>query len=511
MINKSTENYCLKTENYNMLKQELSLKQKQKLSPIQFQSIKMLGYSTLEMEEVINKELEINPALEEGDDPVNKNEAENENYPEDDDFPIEIESANDSGLADDLDIMENDSFSEEKYNYKAVSNYSGDDYNKSFLPQEESFYENLTAQLEGIDADDFIIKLAKYIIGNINESGYLTRSIENLADDLAFSMGIDATQDDLMKALEIVKSLEPAGIGARNLKECLSLQINRKPPTKSVLNARKIIDKYFEKFTLKKYSSLKTKLALDDNQLKDAIDEILKLNPKPGNDLNGKAETWSSRIIPDFIVEQYNDNLYVSLNNYNYPNLIVNQSYMQMLKDFSLNKPKSRKDREAFEFTKQKVDSAHFFIEAIKQRNLTLIRTMIAIAKKQQNFFLSGIPDAIVPLKLKDIADVINYNISTISRVTNGKYVQTQYGIFPLKYFFSASLKTDVGEDVSAKKIKYLIQTMILEENKSAPHNDLEITKMLNEKGYQISRRTVSKYREQLKIPNTNHRIKHNL
>lgn len=493
-----------------MLKQQLSTAQRQKLSPTQYQVIRMLGYSTAEMEEVINKELEANPALEEQGD-ISQSDREFDTDQQEDFVDNNTDTSNESSvLTDDLDIMEADSYDDYQSDYVIVNNFNSD---KDTPPSqgfsaEESFQENLFAQLDETSADEWTKNLARYIIGNLDENGYLTRNIVNISDDLAFSMGIEATESQLNKALYLVQSLEPAGIGAKDLQECLKLQINRKKSTPSIERAKEIIEHYFDKFTEKRYAAIKAKLNITDREFDDALDEILRLNPKPGNELGqSKSEEFSSQIIPDFTVEHYNDNLYVSLNRFNYPKLSVSEAYKDMLNDLSENKNKNAQIHQAISFTRKKIDEANIFIEAIKQRNLTLIRTMIAIANRQRAFFVSGDDTTLVPMKLKDISEIINYDQSTISRATNNKYVQTEYGVFPLRYFFSEAIKTDGGEEVSNKKVKSIIRDIINNEDKEHPFTDDQITDILGKEGYRIARRTIAKYREELQIPTSNQRM----
>lgn len=488
-----------------MLKQQLSTSQRQRLSPTQYQVIRMLGCSTVEMEQLINKEIEANPALEE-----DRSEQEDDTSGNDYSDPELSDADQTPTTPDDMDIMEADYYGADESNYMVVNNFNSD---RSMLPSqgfgsEESFQDNLSAQLDETTEDDFTKRLAKYIIGSLDENGYLTRSLENLSDDLAFSMGIDASPQQLQKALDVVRKLEPAGIGAQDLQECLAIQIERQKPSPSVDIARQIIKHYFDYFTEKKYSLIADILDITDAELQEAIDKILHLNPKPGSELGfGRAEELSSQVIPDFTVEQYNDNLYVSLNKFNYPKLSVSETYKEILDELSANKSKDTERRRAFLFTQQKVDEATSFIEAIKQRNRTLIRTMIAIANHQRNFFVSGDESTLRPMRLKDIAVIVGYDQSTISRATSNKYVQTQYGVFPLRYFFSEAVKTDGDIEVSSRKLMAIIEEMIENEDKTNPLTDMQITQRLNGEGYRIARRTIAKYREDLKIPTSTERM----
>lgn len=487
-----------------MLKQQLSTSQRQRLSPTQYQVIRMLGYSTVEFEQLINKELEANPALEESERSIEEN-AIQDDYSDQD--PADYDQT--PTTTDDIDIMEADYYRADESNYMVVNNFSGD---KEIPPSqgfssEESFQDNLFAQLDETTEDDLTKHLAKYIIGSLDANGYLTRSLENLSDDLAFSMGIEVSTKQLRNALDVVQSLEPAGIGAEDLQECLTIQIERKKLSPSVDIARQIIKHYFDYFTEKDYNKIAEILDISDAELQEAIDEILHLNPKPGNELRlSKTDELSSQIIPDFTVEQYNGSLYVSLNRFNYPRLSVSEAYKSILNDLSANGGKSPERRVALSFTQQKVEEATQFIEAIRQRNQTLIRTMIAIANHQRHFLISGDESTLLPMRLKDIAEVIGYDQSTISRATSNKYVQTQYGVFPLRYFFSEAIKTAQGGEVSSKKLMSVIEEMIEGEDKANPLTDMQITQQLNSEGYQIARRTVAKYREELQIPTSTER-----
>lgn len=477
-----------------MLKQELKISQRQRLSPVQFQSIRMLGYSTPEMEEVVNKELEANPALEETHEPLPDEE-------QDDDSQLTPEQ-------DDIDIMEADSLAPDTSQYTIKDNFSADRASKpqQGFASEESFEDSLTSQLDELDADKQTLDLAKYLVACLDDNGYLTRSLSDIADDLAFSMSIEVGLPQLEVALSLVQQLEPAGVGARDLRECLLLQLRRLHSSPAVDNAMIIVDKYFDSFTAKRYSLIRSHLGIDDEDFRKAVDQILHLDPKPGNTFASRHETVSSQIIPDFTVEQYGGNLYVSLNGFNYPKLSVSRAYREMLQELAASNHKDSRTQKAIDFTRQKIDQADTFIESIRQRNNTLIRTMIAIANKQRAFFLSGDDTQLVPMRLKDIAEISGYDASTISRVTNGKYVQTSYGVFPLRYLFSETIHTDSGQGVSSKKVMSVIRETVDGEDKHNPLTDDQIKERLNAEGYRIARRTVAKYREQMNIPAANKR-----
>ena len=481
-----------------MLKQALNIKLQQRLSPVQYQTIKMLEYPTADLEDVITKELMENPALEEGQDENDDNFSEFEKDNEQDEIVT-----NEYEIGD-LDIMERDNL-DKGFDYISKKNY--DNPAEILYSREQSFFEYLLEQLSLLKTDETTLKYAEYLVGNINEDGYLSRDLENIIDDLAFQAGIVATEQEMRTALDLVQQLEPAGVGARNLQECMLLQIKRLPQRNSVKIACKIISNYFEQFAKKSFNTIINKLNISENEFEDAFAEISKLNPKPGSAFANSREGVSEHIIPDFIVEEENGKLYISLNNSNVPELRVSAVYTQMLNDFS-EKSGDEKMRQAFEFAKQKIDSAKWFIDSIKQRNATLLRTMSAIVKEQQSFFLTGEESQLKPMKLKDIADIVGYDISSISRVSNSKYVQTEFGIFPLKFFFSEAIKTDSGEQVSNRKIRDIIKQLIENEDKTRPITDDAITAELVKKGYVIARRTVAKYREQLNIPSTRQRAK---
>lgn len=483
-----------------MLKQELKISQRQRLSPVQFQAIRMLGYSTPEMEEVVNKELEANPALEESTEPPSS---------DDDADSSSAATEQDSSLPteqDDIDIMEADSFAPDTSQYTIKNNFNTDTDTKPSqgFASEESFEENLSSQLDELEADEQTLRLAKYLIACLDDNGYLTRSLSNIADDLAFSMAIDVDTQQLEAALKLVQQLEPAGVGARDLRECLLLQLRRQHSSPAVDNARIIVEKYFDSFTAKKYGFIRSRLDLEQKDFDKAIEEILHLDPKPGNSLSSRHETVASQVIPDFTVEQYGGNLYVSLNGFNYAKLSVSKVYRDMVEQLSARTSKNADTRQALAFARKKIDDADIFIEAIEQRNRTLTRTMIAIANTQKAFLTSGDPSDLVPMKLKDIAEIVHFDLSTVSRATSNKYVQTAYGIFPLRYFFSDAIKTDEGGEVSNKKIMAIMRQLVESEDKSYPLTDAQIAQKLNDEGYRIARRTIAKYRDEMHIPHSN-------
>jgi RNA polymerase sigma-54 factor len=474
------------------LKQYLAQKLEQRLSPQQIQLMKLLQVPTMELDQRIKQELEENPALEEGMDELEDDF--NEDYENDSDDS----SDNDN---DDFDIS--DYFDEDSADYKTqVNNTSKDDEERVVpLSGEQSFQQSLTEQLHLLDLTDNQFMIADTIIGNIDESGYLNREIESIIDDLAFSSNVITTEEEVEKVLILVQELDPAGIGARNLRECLLLQISRDPDGNITrYTAKKILENHFEEFTKKHYDKIQKKLEISDEDLKEAIDEIIRLNPKPGGSMK-EAPKNHQQIIPDFVIVETDGKLELSLNGRNAPELKVSRDYENMLRTYSEGAKTSKSDKDAVMFVKQKLDGAKWFIDAIKQRQTTLLSTMQAIMMYQFEYFLTGDETNLRPMILKDIAEIVNLDISTVSRVANSKYVQTGHGTFALKYFFSESLSTDAGEEVSTREVKKILSEAIEGEEKHKPLTDEKLTELLKEKGYNIARRTVAKYREQLNIP----------
>ena len=365
-----------------------------------------------------------------------------------------------------------------------------------------TFHENLMDQLGLLQLSEHDHQLAEYVIGNIDEEGYLRRTPESMVDDIVFQSGIQTTDDEMYRVVSLIQKFDPAGVGATTLQECLLLQLERKTQTTEIKQAIKIIVDYFEEFSKKHYDKITKALNIDEEQLKKIIAEIVKLNPKPGNSWGGNIlEKSMSAIVPDFILENDENQLTVHLNNSNIPELRVNNTYNEMFQDYASNKKnQTREMKDAVMFVKQKIDAARWFIDAIKQRQQTLLTTMIAIVNFQREFFIEGDDTYLRPMILKDIADITGYDISTISRVSNSKYIQTEFGIFPVKYFFSESMTNDSGEEVSTREIKKILQDCIDNEDKRKPLNDDALAEVLKEKGYLIARRTVAKYREQLNI-----------
>lgn len=504
-----------------MLKQNLSQKQTQKLSPQQIQLMKLLQVPTVMLEQRIQEELEANPALEDSKDDLNKEEEEqgsdlmeDEDYKnekeESDDINEEAERQEDNTLEDYLEDYMNDD--EPSYKYE-INNHSADDEEKTIpIALESSFHEHMEKQLGLLDLDEREELIAAQIIGSIDEDGYLRREPIAITDDLAFAQNMDASELEVLDVLKKVQTFEPAGIGAQSLQECLLLQLDRKMVSRDVSEnyseqdvkylqlAYTIIDKYFEEFSKKHYNKLLRQLSLFRDDLRLATEEILKLNPKPGAVYAPSSNLKKQYIVPDFIIETQNGELELSLNNRNAPELRVNNQYKEMLSAYSANK-KNKKQREAAMFVKQKIDAARWFIDAIKQRQDTMMKTMYTIMQYQYDFFLTGDEKRLRPMILKDIAEITGLDISTVSRVANSKYVQTEFGTKRLKDFFSESLQTTSGEEVSTREVKKILTEIISTENKRKPLSDEKLKNLLQSKGYNIARRTVAKYREQLDIP----------
>ena len=474
-----------------MLKQQLQLKLQQRLSPAQIQVIKMLEIPTLELEERIRQEIEENPALEEG---VEKSDDSDEQDDFNEDFDTNDTPDFEEYMADD-DIPD----------YKLIANNSSRDDKHEDIPFSAglTFHEFLSDQVGLLQLTDRERSLMDYIIGNIDEEGYLRRSPESMVDDIVFQAGVETTDEEMKRLVREVQQFDPAGVGAINLQECLILQLERREQTPDVINAQKIITNFFEEFSKKHYDRIIRAMAITEVELKEALNQIVKLNPKPGNAWSGNVlEKTFSTIVPDFIIENDEGTLTVQLNNSNVPELRVSSTYNEMFRDFTSNKEnQSREMKDAVMFAKQKIDAARWFIDAIKQRQQTLIATMTAIVNYQREFFIEGDETYLKPMVLKDIADITGYDISTISRVSSSKYAQTEFGIFPVKFFFSETMLNDSGEEISTREIKKIMQECIDEEDKRAPINDDKLAEMLKEKGYNIARRTVAKYREQLNIP----------
>lgn len=474
------------------LKQYLVQKLEQRLSPQQIQLMKLLQVPTMELDQRIKQEIEENPALEEGAEEI-EDEFDNE-----DDFDSEDDFENDEKEFDISDYID-----EEGSDYKTKANNTSKDDEERVIPLsgEQSFQEKLTEQLHLLYLDEHQFMIADMLIGNLDESGYLNREIDALVDDLAFSANIQTTEKEIEEVLSVIQELDPAGVGARDLQECLLIQINRKQDGDITrYTAKVILEQFFEEFTKKHYDKILKKLEIEDQDLKEAIAEILKLNPKPGGSMKESSKNHQ-QIIPDFMITEFEGRLELTLNGRNAPELKVSREYEQMLRTYADGAKTSKSDKDAVLFVKQKLDGAKWFIDAIKQRQNTLLLTMNAIMNYQKKYFLTGDETNLRPMILKDIAEIVGLDISTISRVANSKYVQTGYGIFALKYFFSESLSTDSGEEVSTREVKKILSEAIEAEKKKTPLTDEKLMDLLKEKGYNIARRTVAKYREQLNIP----------
>ncbi|MDR0824363.1 MAG: RNA polymerase factor sigma-54 [Prevotella sp.] len=476
------------------LKQQLQLKQQQKLSPLQMQVIKLTELPVLELEERIKQELEDNPALEEGLETVDNPSEYDDDYSPDDDTNI---SQEDITLGD---YMNEDEMPD--YQFRDNNRQSSGRQDEIPFSVAASLHEYLLEQLGECELNENDEKVAEYIIGNIDESGYLDRSLAAISDDLIFQQNIDVPVSKLETILETIQDFEPAGIASRTLQECLLLQLERREKSDVINIATQIITDYFEEFSKRHYDKIIKQLEIDESELKEAIQEITTLNPKPGNNWGDTLSLTLSTIVPDFTIETYNGELFLSLNNRNIPDLKVSHEYSNLLKGYSDNKESMSADnKNAALFVKQKLDSARWFIDAIKQRQDTLQRTMQAIMDMQYDFFLTGDEAQLKPMILKDIAQRTGYDISTISRVSNSKYVQTNLGVYPLKYFFSESMQTDTGEEISSREVKAILKECIGNEDKKRPLTDDKLSEILKEKGYIIARRTVAKYREQMNLP----------
>ena len=494
-----------------MLKQNLQQKLGLKINPLQIQLIKLLELPTYQLEQRIKEELEQNPLLEEVEERPDRDDDllpddsrmedgeegaddwEEDNYSSEDDFSLE------DYMGDDLD--------DDIPDYRlSISNASKDDDRHDFMVSEgASFRDSLIAQLGTRPLSDLDHKVSEYIIGNIDDDGYLRRDVESIVDDLAFGVGVEVSEEHVLGLLKMIQDFEPAGVGARDLRECLLLQVKHRlkenPGSKVLQHARQILEDCFEEFSRKHYEKIARKLRLDEAELKQAIDEILKLNPKPGG--SGADSSYGSgaeKIIPDFILDLVDGELQLSLNSGDLPELRINKSYLNMLEQYQKGESAKNK-RDVVTFVKDKLNSAKSFIDAVQQRNNTLMLTMTAIVQFQKEFFLTGDRNLLRPMILKDISDITGLDVSTISRVSNSKYVQTWFGIYALKDFFSGSMQTTSGEEVSTGELKNALKALIDEEDKKKPLTDDEFVALMEKKGYQIARRTVAKYRQMLDIP----------
>ena len=479
-----------------MLKQFLNLKLSQKLSPQQIQLMKLIQLPTQAFEQRLKEEMNENPALEGGnEDEYEKDEFESEEYDDYDEFEGDRIEAEDINIDE---YLSNDETPEYK---TQINNYSDDDDDReSPLAAPVSFHQDLINQLNTFILNDEEREIAEFLVGSIDDMGYIRRSVPDMVDDMAFTQGIYTDEKTVEKILHIVHELEPSGVGARDLQECLLLQLKHKTPTESVDLATDIIENQFEAFTKKHYDKLLQKYGVSNEQLKKAIHEVEKLNPKPGGSFTGNNKI-TENVVPDFAIRIVDDELELTLNGRNAPSLHVSKDYQEMMQTYKDSRDKSNAQKDAVQFIKQKLDSAKWFIDAIKQRQETLFVTMNAIMHYQQEFFLEGDETKLKPMILKDIADMVGLDISTVSRVANSKYVETPYGTKLIKEFFSEAMKNDQGEDVSTLEIKKILQNVIEEEDKQKPLPDDQLADILKEKGYPIARRTIAKYREQLDIP----------
>ncbi|MDM1406432.1 RNA polymerase factor sigma-54 [Myroides sp. DF42-4-2] len=476
-----------------MLKQSLQLKLSQKLSPQQIQLMKLIQLPTLAFEQRLKEELIENPALETGkEDSTDEFDSLDNEF---DDFDSERIDAEDINIDDYLS-------DDEIPDYKLqANNYSSDDEDyEAPIIATESFHQNLINQLNTFILSEEARIIAEFLVGSVDEMGYLRREVQDIVDDLAFTQGVYTDTETVEQILALVHELEPIGVGARNLQECLLLQLKHKTPTDAITVAKDIIENQFDAFTKKHYDKLLSRYNITKDQLRKAIDEIEKLNPKPGGAYTG-TNRFIEQVIPDFTIKIVDGEIELTLNNRNAPELHISRDYQEMLQTYKDSTQASASQKDAVQFIKQKLDGAKWFIDAIKQRQETLYVTMSAIVHYQEEYFLTGDETKLKPMILKDIADLVGLDISTISRVANSKYVETPYGTKLIKNFFSEAMMNDQGEEVSTIEIKKILETIISEEDKKKPYPDDKLAELLKEKGYPIARRTIAKYREQLDIP----------
>ena len=463
-----------------MLKQELGLKQVQKLSPLQIQTIKLIELPIQDLEQRIRKELEENPVLDD-ETPESKDEDGEEQ-------PREVSLS---------DIKEDDSIPDYKLR---VNNYGKDErpeYNTFSV--KESFTQSLMEQLGFRNLSEHQHDIAAFIIGSLDEDGYLRRDIDSLVDDLAFRMNIETTPEEVEKMLHIIQEFDPPGIGARDLRECLLIQLMGLKQNPDVINAQRILTDWFQEFSNKHFQKIMTRLNLSQDEMKAAMARIVKLNPSPGGQIDDSYNDQAQQIVPDFILSLENGELKLTMPRFSIPEIRINKKYADLLMDAA--NSSERQKKEAATFVKQKMDSAKWFVEALKQRHNTLLSTMQAIIDYQHDYFMDGDESHLKPMVLKDIASKTGFDISTISRVVNSKYIETHFGIFPLKYFFSEGLENQQGEEVSTRELKKVLQDFVDKEDKHKPLTDDELVTLMNEKGYKVARRTIAKYRDQLNIP----------
>jgi RNA polymerase sigma-54 factor len=486
------------------LSQNLQQKLLQKLSPQQIQLMKLLQVPTANLEERIKEEMEENPALEQEEENHADSEEAKDEFTENGEENFEEPDGSENDY-DNIDISEYVKEGDDDIaDYKMRDdNYGNDDDDKKTIPfkMETSFYETLLDQLGLLKLDEKEQKIAEQIVGSIDEDGYLRRETTAIVDDLAFRQNVMTTEEEVESLIKRIQHFDPPGVAARDLQECLLLQLNRlQDEGKNVTVAIKAISKYFDEFTKKHYEKIQRGLDLNDEQLKEVMQQIIRLNPKPGGNV-GEINKAESYVVPDFFIMNNGGKLELTLNSRNAPELRISEGYRDMLKEYDRGTKKDKRQKEAVLFIKQKIDSAKWFIDAIKQRQHTLLDTMTAIMNHQHDFFLTGDQTTLRPMILKDIAEKTGLDISTVSRVANSKFVQTEFGTYRLKFFFSESLSTESGEEVSTREVKKILSDLIEAENKKKPLSDEHLTEMLQQKGYNIARRTVAKYREQLNIP----------
>ncbi len=464
-----------------MLKQELTQKLTQKLSPLQIQTIKLIELPVQELEQRIRKELEENPVLDD-------NAPESKDDDGDDQQPREVSLS---------EIKDDDSIPEYRLH---VNNYGKDEkpqYNTFSV--KESFTQSLMDQLGFRNLSEQQYNVAAFIIGSLDDDGYLRRDIDSLVDDLAFRMNITSTAEEVLDMLHIIQQFDPPGIGARDLRECLLIQLKGLKQTEEVKNAEKILTDYFQEFSNKHFQKIMAKLNLTQSEMKAAMGKIVKLNPSPGGQIDDSYNDQAQQIVPDFVLELEDGELKLSMPRFSIPEIRINKKYAELLIDAA--NSSERQKKEAATFVKQKMDSAKWFVEALKQRHNTLLSTMQAIVDYQHDYFMDGDESHLKPMVLKDIAAKTGFDISTISRVVNSKYIETHFGIFPLKYFFSEGLENQQGEEVSTRELKKVLQECVDKEDKHKPLTDDELVTIMNGKGYKVARRTIAKYRDQLGIP----------
>ena len=477
-----------------MLSQRQQLKLKTLISPQQIQFIKLLQIPTATLEARIKEELESNPALEDKNTSIESSTESTNEYAD-----LDNDSSGDGG-DDDFNL---DDYLQDDYSYreKLPSASDDDDDYKAPIVSTQSALEQLEEQLSMLDLNEGEEVVAQYLIGSIDEDGYIRRPLPAIVNDMAFRYNFRKTVEEVESVLKKIQQFDPPGIAARDLRECLMLQLERRQQTELIQNAYTIVDKYFEEFTKKHFKKLKSALGLSEEELKETYAEITKLNPKPGG---SKATNKLEYIIPDFLLTVENDQIDIKLNRRNAPELNVSGSYLKMFQEYKAaqKKEKTSSNKETLDFVKSKIESAQWFIDALKQRSVTLLNTMMAIADQQREFFISaGDERKLRPMILKDIAEIVGMDISTISRVANSKYVQTDWGIYSLKYFFTEGITTQSGAEVSNREVKSILEELIENENKKKPLSDDKLSELLKERGYAIARRTVAKYREQLNIP----------